>query len=55
VLDDGRALIDAKYGATRLGFALLLKYYTRHGRFPTGPADLPDAVVEFSLDNCRPR
>jgi hypothetical protein len=47
VLDDERALIDAKYGATRLGFALLLKSYTRHGRFPAGPADLPDAVVDF--------
>ncbi|MCA1680280.1 MAG: DUF4158 domain-containing protein [Actinobacteria bacterium] len=47
VLDDGRALIDAKYGARRLGFALLLKHYTRHGRFPTEPADLPAAVVEF--------
>ena len=47
VLEDERALIDAKYGATRLGFALLLKFYTLHGRFPTGPADLPGAAVEF--------
>jgi hypothetical protein len=30
-----------------LGFALLLKHYSRAGRFPRGRADLPDAVVEF--------
>jgi Tn3 transposase DDE domain len=26
---------------------LLLKFYTRHGRFPAGGAELPGAVVEF--------
>ncbi len=39
--------MDAKHGATRLGFALLLKFYTRHGRFPSGVSELPDGVVEF--------
>jgi hypothetical protein len=47
VLDDERALVDAKHGASRLGFAVLLKHYTRHGRFPTGRAELPDAAIEF--------
>lgn len=47
VLEDERALVDGKCGATRLGFALLLKFYTRHGRFPAGGAELPGAVVEF--------
>lgn len=47
VLDDERALVDAKHGGTRLGFALLLKHYTRHGRFPTGRTEIPDAAVEF--------
>ena len=47
VLEDERALVSAKRGATRLGFALLLKFYTRHGRFPAGGAELPGAVVEF--------
>lgn len=47
VLDDERALVDAKYGGTRLGFALLLKHYTRHGRFPIGRAELPNAAIEF--------
>jgi len=47
VLDDERELVDAKYGATRLGFALALKFYTRHGRFPAAASDLPGGVVEF--------
>jgi hypothetical protein len=47
VLDDERALVDAKHGASRLGFAVLLKHYTRHGRFPNGRAELPDAAIEF--------
>jgi hypothetical protein len=47
VLDDEQALVDAKHGGLRLGFALLLKHYTRHGRFPTGVAELPDAAIEF--------
>jgi len=40
-------LVDAKHGATRLAFALLLKFYTRNGRFPAGASDLPGGVVEF--------
>jgi len=43
VLDDERALVDAKHDASRLGFAVLLKHYTRHGWFPTGRGKLPDA------------
>jgi len=46
-LDDERTLVAGKRGATRLGFALLLKSYTRHGRFPATGSDLPGAVVEF--------
>lgn len=46
VLGDERDLIAGKRGATRLGFALLLKFYTRYGRFPRGRAELPDEVVE---------
>jgi hypothetical protein len=33
VLQDERTLVDAKRGALRLGFALLLKFYTRYGRY----------------------
>jgi hypothetical protein len=34
-----------KSGATRLGFAVLLKYVIWRGRFPTGSHELPDDVV----------
>src|SRR4051812_6101731 len=47
LLDEDRALLGGRRGATALGFALLLKHYSRHGRFPRGSADLSDAVVEF--------
>ncbi len=47
VLDDERTLVDVKHGARKLAFALLLKFYTRHGRFPTGASELPGAAVEF--------
>jgi hypothetical protein len=46
VLAAERDLISGKRGATRLGFALVLKFYTRYGRFPRGRAELPEEVVE---------
>ena len=46
VLRGERDLVDAKHGVTRLGFALILKFYTRHGRFPRGRGEFPDEVVE---------
>ncbi|MEV4577054.1 hypothetical protein AB0K16_27810 [Nonomuraea jabiensis] len=36
ILDEERDLIAGKRDATRLGFAILLKFYTQHGRFPRG-------------------
>lgn len=48
VLDDERDLVlEKRGGAQRLGFALVLKFYTRHGRFPRGRAEFSDEVVEF--------
>jgi len=47
LLDDEREQVGDKRGAARLGFALLLKFYTGHGRFPRGRAELPDEVVDF--------
>src|SRR3954454_14447536 len=47
VLDDELELVAGKRGATRLGFALLLKYYTWHGRFPRGRAEFADEVVDY--------
>ena len=47
VFDDERDLISGKRGSTRLGFALLLKFYGRWGRFPTGAAELAWDAVAF--------
>jgi len=47
LLPDEAALLRNKSGATRLGFALLLKFFTRMGRFPSGRGELADEVVEF--------
>jgi hypothetical protein len=41
-----RALLGNKSGATRLGFAVLLKLFQADGRFPRRPEDAPLAVVE---------
>jgi hypothetical protein len=47
LLDDEQELIAGKRGPTRLGFALLLKFYTRAGRFPRGRGELPNDAVAF--------
>jgi hypothetical protein len=47
LLDDDRPLLAGKRGATALGFAVLLKHYTRLGRFPRGRSEVPDEVVAF--------
>ena len=47
VLDDERELIAGKRGPTRLGFALLLKFYTWAGRFPRDHGELADEAVAF--------
>ena len=44
VLEDEQRLVAGKRGATRLGFALLLKH-TRHGQFPRGRSEFPDEVA----------
>lgn len=46
VLGGERDLIETKHSATRLGFTLVLKFYTRYGRFLQGRAEFPDEVVE---------
>jgi TnpA family transposase len=47
LLDEERVQVGDKRGAARLGFALLLKFYTGHGRFPRGRAELPDEAIDF--------
>ncbi len=53
LLEDDHELVAGKRGATRLGFALLLKFYTRHGRFPVGRGDFTDEVVAFVASQVR--
>lgn len=40
-------LLANKTGATRLGFALLLKFFDLEGRFPARPEELPAAAVDY--------
>ena len=40
-------LLASKRGAARLGFALLLMYFTRHARFPRGRSEFGAEVVDF--------
>jgi len=40
-------LIGNKTGATRLGFALVLKFFEREARFPSGPSEFGDTVIGF--------
>lgn len=47
LLDDDRRLVANKTGATRLGFALLLKFFELEGRFPRAAAELPPVAVEY--------
>ncbi|MFE9826796.1 DUF4158 domain-containing protein [Streptomyces sp. NPDC005791] len=47
LLKDEQTLVSGKRGATRLGFAVLLKFYTQYGRFPRNRAELPGEAVEF--------
>ncbi|MFD2150647.1 DUF4158 domain-containing protein [Rhodococcus jostii] len=47
IVGDEPALIGGKRGPTRLGFALLLRFYTERGRFPRGRAEVPDEAIEY--------
>ena len=40
-------LLANKTGATRLGFALLLKFFDLEGRFPASAGELPQAAVDY--------
>jgi hypothetical protein len=42
-----RALLGNKTGATRLGFAVLLKYFQRTGRFPQHKNEVPGVVITY--------
>ncbi len=37
--------LSGRRGATKLGFALVLRFYAVHGRFPAGRGEIPDQAV----------
>jgi TnpA family transposase len=48
ILDvNDRALLGNKTGATRLGFAVLLKFFQQEGRFPQHKNEVPGVVITF--------
>ncbi|MEV0517449.1 DUF4158 domain-containing protein [Nonomuraea sp. NPDC050405] len=47
LVEDDWGLMGNKSGATRLGFALLLKFYEIEGRFPAYPEEVPPAASDY--------
>ncbi|MFC6083010.1 DUF4158 domain-containing protein [Sphaerisporangium aureirubrum] len=47
LVGDELAQLSGRRGATKLGFALLLRFYAVHGRFPMGRAEIPDQAVAY--------
>jgi len=47
VVGDELSLLAGKRGAPKLGFALMLRFYTEQGRFPRGRGEIPDAAIEY--------
>jgi hypothetical protein len=45
ILPGDRHLIGNKSGPTRLGFAVLLKFFQHEGRFPRQPSEVPLSIV----------
>ncbi|GMU26342.1 MAG: hypothetical protein AMXMBFR16_12470 [Candidatus Uhrbacteria bacterium] len=47
LMPDELALVGNKSGSTRLGFAVLLKFFQHEGRFPQGKHEIAGAVVAY--------
>ena len=47
LVDDDRELVANKSGTTRLGFALLLKFFEQEGRFPDDLDEVPATAVAY--------
>jgi hypothetical protein len=53
-LSDGdRELVGNKTGATRLGFALVLKFFEIEARFPGHGGEVPRAAVDYVADQVK--
>lgn len=46
-------LVGNKSGATRLGFAVLLKFFEIEARFPAYPEEVPSAAVDYVASQVR--
>ncbi len=53
LVEDDWRLVGNKAGATRLGFALLLKFFELEARFPRHAADVPPAAVAYVAGQVR--
>jgi hypothetical protein len=47
VEQDERDLVAYKRGATRLGFALMLKFFELEARFPRHASEFPPAAIAY--------
>ena len=47
LVDEDVALMAKKSGVTRAGFAVLLKFFQQHARFPGGPSELPLGALDY--------
>ncbi|WP_063787188.1 DUF4158 domain-containing protein [Streptomyces sp. NBRC 110028] len=55
LLEDDMKRVRNKSGATRLGFALLLKFFEVEARFPESAGEVPAAAVEYVAQQDRAR
>ncbi len=53
LVEEDWRLVGNKTGATRLGFALLLKFFELEARFPTSADELPPAAVAYVADQVK--
>jgi TnpA family transposase len=47
LIEPERQLVENKYSNSRLGFAVLMKFFQHEARFPAKPSDIPKAVIDF--------
>jgi len=53
LIGDDLERMASKRSAAKLGFALLMKFFAAHGRFPCGHSELPSAALEFVAKQLR--
>jgi hypothetical protein len=53
LVDEDWQLVGNKSGATRLGFALMLKFFEIEARFPRAPDELPPSAVAYVAEQVK--